>query len=147
MRRVHSYRRIALFCSALAVASLGAATAAHHPDSAHRAKTSATVLRSGDAASRMLRVNNQSPSVVVYAWISDYTVTVMPFPYDPDGQVVSMVIDYGDGATSNHSGADVIADHTYAAPGTYTITVTAADNAGGYGYGTYTIWVSGRDTT
>jgi PKD domain len=147
MRTVRSYRRIALFCCTLAVASLGAAMAAHHPDSAHRAKPSATVLRSGDAAPRMLRVNNQSPSATIYASISNYTVDATVYTYDPDGQVVSMVIDFGDGATSAHSGAAATASHTYAAPGTYTITVTAVDNAGGYGVGTYTLWVSGGDTT
>jgi len=43
---------------------------------------------------------------------------------DEDGDISSLTWDFGDGATG--SGAQ--ASHTYAAPGTYTVTLTAADN-------------------
>jgi PKD repeat protein len=45
---------------------------------------------------------------------------------DPDGSIVSYAWTYGDGATAS----GVTATHTYAADGTYTITLKVTDNAG-----------------
>jgi PKD repeat protein len=44
---------------------------------------------------------------------------------DPDGTIVSRMWDYGDGSSLSD-----IASHTYAAEGTYSITLTVTDNAG-----------------
>jgi subtilisin family serine protease len=49
--------------------------------------------------------------------------------YDPDGSVASYAWDFGDGATA--SGAT--AAHTYAAAGTYAVTLTVTDNLGATG--------------
>ena len=45
---------------------------------------------------------------------------------DPDGNLSSYAISFGDGATSTASSAG----HTYAAAGTYTVAVTVTDTAG-----------------
>jgi PKD repeat protein len=46
--------------------------------------------------------------------------------YDPDGTIVSTVINWGDGKTT----AATSGSHTYSTPGTYTVTVTVTDNDG-----------------
>ena len=46
---------------------------------------------------------------------------------DPDGSIASYVWDFGDG-TPDGSGATP--SHTYAAAGTYTVTLTVTDNKG-----------------
>ncbi|KQU65500.1 PKD domain-containing protein [Phycicoccus sp. Root101] len=48
---------------------------------------------------------------------------------DPDGSVTSWVWTFGDGATAT----GVTASRTYAAPGTYTVTLTVTDDAGATG--------------
>jgi PKD repeat protein len=45
---------------------------------------------------------------------------------DPDGAIVSYEWDFGDGGLAN----GVTASHTYAAPGTYTVTLTVTDDDG-----------------
>ena len=45
---------------------------------------------------------------------------------DSDGTIVSHAWDFGDGS----GGTDAMADHTYADPGTYTVTLTVTDNHG-----------------
>ncbi len=47
--------------------------------------------------------------------------------YDPDGQVVSYAWTFGDGAT----GVGSSTSHSYATPGTYTVSLTVRDNDGG----------------
>jgi PKD repeat protein len=46
--------------------------------------------------------------------------------YDPDGTIVSYNWNFGDGET----GSGITASHTYAASGTYTVTLTVEDNLG-----------------
>ncbi|MCW3985053.1 MAG: PKD domain-containing protein, partial [Candidatus Bathyarchaeota archaeon] len=46
--------------------------------------------------------------------------------YDPDGTIVSYFWDFGDGV----NGSGVIANHSYANDGTYTVTLTVTDNDG-----------------
>lgn len=46
---------------------------------------------------------------------------------DPDGTIVGYEWDFGDGATAQ----GVSTDHTYAAAGSFTVTLTIADDAGG----------------
>lgn len=48
---------------------------------------------------------------------------------DVDGAVASFAWDFGDGS----SGTGITADHTYAAPGTYDVTLTVTDNEGATG--------------
>ncbi|HEY6351188.1 MAG TPA: PKD domain-containing protein, partial [Candidatus Angelobacter sp.] len=47
--------------------------------------------------------------------------------YDPDGNIASTVINFGDGSASVSS---TIANHTYSASGNYVVTVTVTDNLG-----------------
>ena len=46
--------------------------------------------------------------------------------YDPDGYIVSYEWDFGDGTTAQ----EIMAEHTYSAPGTYTVTLTVTDDDG-----------------
>jgi PKD repeat protein len=58
---------------------------------------------------------------------------------DPDGQVVTWDWNFGDGS-EHGTGAD--ATHTYAAAGTFSVTLTVTDNAGGQGSVAQTLNVS-----
>ncbi|MEO6119109.1 MAG: PKD domain-containing protein [Terriglobales bacterium] len=58
--------------------------------------------------------------------------------YDPDGTVASTVIDFGDGYVT----AGVNAAHVYNSPGTYTVKVTATDNAGATSVATQSVTVA-----
>jgi PKD repeat protein len=59
---------------------------------------------------------------------------------DPDGNIASSVINFGDGTSA--SGA--AAAHAYAAPGTYTVTATVTDNMGAISSTTQTVTVTNR---
>ena len=57
---------------------------------------------------------------------------------DPDGTITGYAWDFGDGATA----AGVTASHTYAAEGSYTVTLTVVDNSGATGSTTKQVAVS-----
>ncbi|MFC2140882.1 PKD domain-containing protein [Acidobacteriota bacterium] len=58
--------------------------------------------------------------------VSNLTVTFTDNSYDPDGVIVSWLWDFGDGNTSTEQNPV----HTYAAAGTYTVTLTVTDDDG-----------------
>lgn len=86
---------------------------------------------------------NQPPSASLNVSITNYSIDVGAFTFDADGTVAWFLLDYGDGATTT----SLTSSHTYAAPGTYTLTVTLIDNEGLGGSYTQTVYISGRDTT
>jgi len=57
---------------------------------------------------------------------TDLTANFTDASYDPDGTIVSWDWNFGDGNTSTAQNPG----HTYAAPGTYTVTLTVTDNDG-----------------
>ena len=57
---------------------------------------------------------------------------------DSDGTIASYVWDFGDGGT----GTGVTASHTYAADGTYTVTLTVTDNGGAKGTVSHSVSVA-----
>ena len=89
--------------------------------------------------------SDQPPSFCSWGWIPDSTPTSVSYTVqDADGSVTQVRIDWGDGiqttapprywgnadcaiGTSPNYGSQT---HTYTVPGTYTITITAIDNAG-----------------
>ncbi|WP_454042299.1 PKD domain-containing protein [Cellulosimicrobium sp. Marseille-Q8652] len=58
--------------------------------------------------------------------VGDATVTFSDASQDPDGDVVAWAWDFGDGATSTEASPT----HTFAAPGTYPVTLTVTDATG-----------------
>ena len=65
--------------------------------------------------------------------ITDKAVATDKGIYDPDGRVVKAVLDYGDGQKTTSTAAlvsSLLLSHTYAANGTYTLTLTVWDNDG-----------------
>lgn len=134
--------RTALFAAGL----LGVALAA----SAAPRDNTARPIAAGETSApvRMIRTSgNQSPWIYINHYITNYAVDVSVGAYDPDGSVVYLVVDFGDGATVSSGGGTIATQHVYAAPGTYTISVTALDNEGGVGFETRSVWISGSDST
>ncbi|MBA4387668.1 MAG: hypothetical protein C0404_06780 [Verrucomicrobia bacterium] len=58
--------------------------------------------------------------------------------FDPDGQIVQCQWNFGDGHTATGS----MASNTYATSGVYTVTLVAADNAGGVGTNSASLTIS-----
>jgi PKD repeat protein len=62
---------------------------------------------------------------------------------DPDGSIVSYAWDFGDGATAS----GMTATHTYAAAGTYSVTLTVTDDLGATGSANQSVTVTAPATT
>ena len=85
---------------------------------------------------------NTAPTAAFTATLNGSTVAVDGRPStDPDGTIASHSFDFGDGSPAV-SGAT--ATHTYAAPGTYRITLTVTDNAGATGTAQRDVTVAGN---
>jgi PKD repeat protein len=69
---------------------------------------------------------NQSPAADFSATCSDLTCAFTDLSSDPDGSVVGWSWEFGDGGTSSAQNPT----HSYAAGGTYTVTLTAIDDDG-----------------
>lgn len=83
---------------------------------------------------------NQSPTAVIAPpTVDDLTVSLTgTASSDPDGTIVSHAWQFGDGTGA----AGPTATHTYAADGTYTITLTVTDDAGATASATRAVTVS-----
>ncbi|MGC2696100.1 MAG: PKD domain-containing protein [Candidatus Angelobacter sp.] len=84
------------------------------------------------SAGAQLTVSNQPPTAVLSVTPASGTAPVVVTASttgssDPDGTIAATSISFGDGSAPASSPA---ATHTYAAPGTYTITATVTDNLG-----------------
>jgi PKD repeat protein len=67
------------------------------------------------------------------------TVTASGTCSDPENDIVSIVLNWGDGTTLNGASGS----HTYSLVGSFTVTLTATDIAGGMGTATQTVMVGG----
>lgn len=75
-------------------------------------------------------VGGNQPPVADFTYSVDgLTVTFTDLSYDPDGTIVSWLWDFGDGNTSTQQNPI----HTYAAPGSYSVSLTVTDNEGANG--------------
>ncbi len=99
---------------------------------------------------------NASPTISNFACgSSGMTVTCSADLNDPDGDVLTWVIDFGGGSTSTGSfdpttdSNPVIWSHTYKSSGTYTVELNVVDPSGAYDVATQSITVSASpaDTT
>ena len=132
---------------ALAVAMATAATTALAAPIPETARLQDTARRAGDAPARLVRTSNQTPWIYINHYITNYALDITVGAHDPDGSVAYLVVDFGDDTTASIAGNQITTQHVYAAAGTYTITVTALDNSGGYSVGTRSVWISGSDST
>ena len=101
-----------------------------------------TVTDNGGASSSVTRVvtvaGNAAPTASFTTTINGLSVAVNGSgSSDPDGTIASYAWTFGDGGTA--TGAT--ATHTYAAPGTYTISLRVTDNAGATGNATRSVKV------
>jgi len=98
------------------------------------------------AATVSINVTNTAPTVQAAASplsvVPNQAVTFTSEGTDPDGDALTYLWDFGDGATST----DQNATHAYAAVGSYTATVTVSDAAGGTANATVIIQVSEAPT-
>jgi PKD repeat protein len=87
--------------------------------------------------------SNTAPTAAFSSSVTGLSATVnAAASSDPDGSITSYAWRFGDGATA--SGAT--ASHTYAAAGTYPVTLTVTDNAGATGTTTASVTVTGGST-
>jgi serine protease len=81
---------------------------------------------------------NQPPIASFTYSVSDLQVTFTDTSSDPDGSIVSWTWSFGDGKTSTAQNPM----HTYAAGGSYTVTLTVTDNKGATGSTSQSVTVS-----
>jgi myo-inositol-hexaphosphate 3-phosphohydrolase len=87
---------------------------------------------------------NQPPRAVIGADCNDLTCTTTGADSsDPDGSITQYRWAFGDGGTAT----GVTATHTYAEPGTYTVTLTVTDNDGATGQASRTLSVPAQAGT
>jgi PKD repeat protein len=79
----------------------------------------------GDPSSQSPSRTDTPPNAVFTSSCTDLECSFTDSSTDPDGTIISRMWDYGDGSSTSEVPA-----HTYAAEGTYSITLTVADNAG-----------------
>lgn len=72
---------------------------------------------------------NASPSAAFTVSCAELRCTFQDGSADPDGTIRARAWSFGDGGTS----AETSPEHTYAAPGTYTVTLTVTDDASATG--------------
>ena len=144
--RVARPRRVALSV-ALTVAATTTTTMVIAASAPETTRLQDTARRADDAPARLVLASNQTPWIYINHYITNYALDIAVGAYDPDGSVVYLVVDFGDGATASVAGDQITTQHVYAVPGTYTITVTALDNSGGYSVGTRSVWIGASDST
>ena len=106
MRSTFSKRAVRLLASLFVIAGLMVAT---------------------NAAYDVIVAALNKPPTAAFTWhATGLKVELTGTATDPDGSIASQDGNFGDGAT----GTGETASHTYANPGTYTITLTATDNHG-----------------
>ncbi|MEA4944772.1 MAG: PKD domain-containing protein [Propionicimonas sp.] len=89
-------------------------------------------------------VPNQPPVAAFEVTQNDLAVSVdASGSSDPDGSVTGYQWNFGDGTTAS----DVTAGHSYAAPGSYTITLTVTDNQGATGTTSRSVTVTAANVT
>ncbi|GGO70265.1 PKD domain-containing protein [Nonomuraea cavernae] len=85
---------------------------------------------------------NATPTAALQVSCTDLACTARNTgSLDPDGTLVATAWDFGDGNT----GTGAVAPHTYAAPGTYPVTVTVTDEQGATATATQNVTVLGAN--
>src|SRR3989454_1556602 len=87
------------------------------------------------AATASKTVANDSPPIVSFqedktSALTGGTITVTYSSSDPDGTIVQVTVDWGDGTVHNFATASGSDSHSYVAAGSYTVAVTAKDDFG-----------------
>ena len=121
------------------------ATASHTYAAAGTYPVTLTVTDDGGATDTETRnitvtapAGNAPPVASFTSTVSDLTATFTSTSTDPDGAVVSLLWGFGDGASATTSPAS----HTYAAAGTYPVTLTVTDDDGAVDTKTGSVTVS-----
>src|SRR5207253_4228010 len=97
--------------------------------------TATNAAGSGSAVTSV-SVNDQPPTVALTSVspnpsITGQTVTANLSASDPDGSVVSITVNWGDGTSVHNLAGTATSDtHAYSAAGNFTITILATDNSG-----------------
>ncbi|THG30797.1 beta strand repeat-containing protein [Naasia lichenicola] len=85
---------------------------------------------------------NAAPVASFTSSVSDLTTSVTSTSTDSDGTIAQYAYTFGDGGTASTANAS----HTYAAAGTYPVTLTVTDNAGSTGTTTSNVTVTAAPT-
>jgi hypothetical protein len=91
----------------------------------------------GDPSSQTPPAGDVPPTAVFTASCTELSCSFTDGSSDADGTIVSRIWNYGDGSSPSEVSA-----HTYAAGGTYSITLTVTDDAGAHGHATTEVPVS-----